>query len=706
MAWLFIAPAPAQEDVEPGSIHPLQRKEEIIRDRVDRLIDRMFRLSEELAETEPESAARLRRALTKIGEAGVQERVEAVIRLLGEGGALHQARDQQEELVAGLERVLAILMQRDTDNEERRRQIQQLEEYRRELSDILNREKELRADSGDATARKRLGQQLDQAIERVRSLLNRQQQLSQDAAPTAPQNPPPGADPSQAPTGPPPAAAERQQALADQTDAVARDVDELAKEAQRLDGRSAPAPDGRDQSESPQGSDNTRRQDGPPPGDQAPPQGGQPEEGQSTKGQSQEGRPQAKPSPAGRAAGEASRSLKSASQRMSQAGKALEQSDAESAQRRQQEAEEQLSRALHELERAKESLDRSDRGGADQARAQEENADKAGALSQQMDRDRQGGESGENQEGQEGQPGQQDQQGQLEQQGQQGQHGQQGQQGGQDRQNPPTPGQDDLNRAEQEMRGAAEDLEQHNPEDAARKQDRAIDALEQAKQQLEQELAQKRKEEREEILRDLEARFRDMLARQKGVNETTASLNEIGMENLSRADRLQAADIARRQEQLARAAETCVHVLDEEGTTVVFPRILGQVAEDMDAVAVRLGDLQLGPLTQAVQAEIIAALEQLLDAVKRMQQENEQQPPPGGGPPPDGAPPLLPASAELKLLRAAQHRVHARTAAIDEAARKDGEPARSLEKAFNEAAARQRQCSQIAREILERENPP
>jgi len=159
-----------------------------------------------------------------------------------------------------------------------------------------------------------------------------------------------------------------------------------------------------------------------------------------------------------------------------------------------------------------------------------------------------------------------------------------------------------------------------------------------------------------------------------------------------------------KQRALSEKAATCVHILDEEGTTIAFPHIVEQVSQDMKSVADRLGAYQLGPITIAIQQEISDALDQLLDALKKMREENKQQgnQSPGGGGAGQNSP-LLPPSAELKLLRSSQLRVNTRTLAMEEARETKTEPEASIVDGLKQAARRQAECADIAKQMRDRQ---
>ncbi|MGD2110289.1 MAG: hypothetical protein PVI86_12985 [Phycisphaerae bacterium] len=368
-----------------------------------------------------------------------------------------------------------------------------------------------------------------------------------------------------------------------------------------------------------------------------------------------------------------SASVEKSASAMSKAGESLQRGDTSGAQSGQQEAAEALGEAKEQLERALEKL--SEQSDVDRlAEEQQKLADETGGLADQM---RNESESG----------------------------GSQGQKGSQSKSKSPSPGQQSVEQAQREMDDASKSLGESNPQDATPKQDRAIEQLEEAQEELEEVLSQLRKEEREEILRDLEGRFRDMLLRQQAVNEGTLRLHRSGVENFGRAERLELAELSVSERDLAGDAETCLHILDEDGTTVVFPRVVGQISEDMATVADRLADGKVGALTQTIEDEIVRSLNEVLQAVKRMQQESQQSAgmPRGAG---DDMQPLLPTSAELKLLRAGQVRVNERTVAIDKARQDASESPEALDGALRAVAARQAECGEMANEIRDRQQIP
>lgn len=595
---------------------PLALKQEMIRDRFKRFEDRIYRLREQLSDTEPANAARLERVLEQAGETGVADQLDKLIELLNDPSRVSMAADAQAKWLADADRLLNILLEQDSDNKERKEEIERLKEYQEKLNKILEQERALRQEAADAITAKRLGMQLDQAIKRLDALIEKQGQISK-------------------------ATENREGDPSELSDPQAQTGDEAARLAESLEALSKEPPADSPQSEAMQ--------------------------------------------KASEQAGEAAKDVKAGSQSMSQAAQQLGGGQKPSAQKEQADATEALKKAKEKLEQAKRELEQKS-GTKNQAENQKQNSDAAKKLSDQMK------EESEGEGGEQGDP-------QGEGQGEKKSGGKSGKS---------TPGLQNLDKAQQEMDGASESLEKGDPEGATPKQDAAIRELEQAQRELENALQQLRQEERAEMLRDLEARFREMLDKQRLINDSTGKLDQIGKAQFGRAQQLELADLATQQRDLAGQAETCGHILDEEGTTIVFPRVVTQIAEDMGFVGDRLAEFEVGELTQTVEAEIVDALEQLLEAVKKMQEENKAG---GGGQQKSGGgnkenQKLLPTSAEYKLLKSSQVRVNTRTTTIEKTRSEKSEAAESIAKALKAVATRQKECHDIALQMRDRERTP
>ena len=219
-----------------------------------------------------------------------------------------------------------------------------------------------------------------------------------------------------------------------------------------------------------------------------------------------------------------------------------------------------------------------------------------------------------------------------------------------------------LQKSRQRMQQAIEQLEKAEREAAAEQQEKALRELEQAKAELERILRQLREEEMERMLVLLEARFRKMLAAQIAVYEQTKSLDDTREHAREHELEIASGRLSRKERQLVRDADRALILLREDGTSVAFPEAVEQAREDMQAVANRLAEVKTGQITQALEEDIIAALEETLAALQqaikelREQKASQQQ---GSGQP--GEQPLVDQLAELRMIRALQMRINRRT---------------------------------------------
>ncbi len=272
--------------------------------------------------------------------------------------------------------------------------------------------------------------------------------------------------------------------------------------------------------------------------------------------------------------------------------------------------------------------------------------------------------SGEQQSGE--QPSGQQQSGQPQQGGQQseGQPQPSGQADGQQpqQQSPMQHAAESLRRAKQRMQEAQKRLEEAKRQGALEEQRRALEELEQAKADLERILRQLREEEMERMLVLLEARFRKMLDEQVAVYEETQKLDAAADKAPAHEIEIAAGGLSRREKLIVREADRALVLLREDGTSVAFPEAVEQARDDMQQIADRLNRVKTDLITQGLEEDVIAALEETLAALQqalenlRNQRAQQQQ---GGGQP--GEQPLVDQIAELRMIRALQVRVYSRT---------------------------------------------
>ncbi|MBI4580208.1 MAG: hypothetical protein HY718_10930 [Planctomycetes bacterium] len=627
-------PARAASTRPAGGVQdPLAARQQIVRDRLAQLEDRMFRLSEKLAQPDPQQAKRLERALRESGELLIRHHMEQAIQLL-EQGSLVEAADHQAAAHKALEDILKLLTETGEDSRQRQEEIDRMEALRQQVGRLLEQQYELRAKTDPA---ERLSERLAAAAVRLQVLIDRQSRQIEDTKAMA--------------------GGSADQAARRQSDALGRSQAAIRKDAESL---------------------------------------------MRELGQPEAAATQPAEAPLAHIAAQAREQMQDAADHMQSAEQELGEARPASSVPEQAKALESLQKALESLREQQGSVEPV--APAEAARQQRELQQQAGKLADSMQGRQEGKEQGADQHGDKQQGG--DQQGRQQRGNQQGD--QQGSEQGSEQSRsgepppPPMPGTNNMRRAQQHMRNAGDKLDKEKPADATQDQDQAIQELEQARTELQDSLDQLRREQQEEMLAGLEQRFRGMLLEQKAINTATASLDE-RKARWTRSDSLNLAALAEKERRLSGEAAKALNVLTEDGTTVVFPEMVTQVRDDMADVARRLGEKRTGEITRQIQAEIVQALEELIQAIE--QRRKDGPPPPsmagggGGGGESDNATPLLPGSAELKLLRSSQVRVNRQTQDLDAAATRPsadvGDQARRL-------ATRQEQLAGMARKINER----
>ncbi len=606
---------------------PLATKQEIVRDRMTQLEDRMFRLTENLAPSHPEQAERLAGALRRARELLIRRNMDETIALLDEGH-LTEAADRELVIVKGLEHLLKLLLEDPDNTRQRKKEIDQLREFRNQVRELLEAERELKARADAAGRGERLSAAVQAAIARLEALIEREREEIDKTSAATQRND---------------KAAVRNLGISQKQ--VRLETESLAGELSRT--ASPPTPN------------------------REPPDG---------NGQGEPEPTEAKVEDDIRKAGD---EVNASAGQMRAAENELAQADAANALPMQKKARESLQRALKQLKRQQDALGKllDHASAARQQRALEQ---RTGQLANRMQGKSSGGDSpgGKPQSGKPGDT----------------QPGGDRQPGGESQQ-PPAPGTQNVRQAGEHMGQAADDLDQNRPAEASKDEEKAVDELENALDELERTLDQLRQEQQEEILRGLEARFRSMLARQLAVNEGTEELDRKGKASWTHSDELTLAGLAQDEQSLAGEAGQALHILKEEGTTIVFPRIVEQLRGDMVEVVGRLGDGQTGAETQRIEAIIVETLEELIEAVKQLREELEGGGGAGGG---GSNPPLLPTSAELKLLRSCQERVNRQTVESYESHLKTGEWTPELQGQLQRTAERQRELAEMARKMNER----
>ncbi len=145
-------------------------------------------------------------------------------------------------------------------------------------------------------------------------------------------------------------------------------------------------------------------------------------------------------------------------------------------------------------------------------------------------------------------------------------------------------------------------------------------------------------------------------------------------------------------------------LLQEDGSGRAFPEVLTEVRDDMLRVSSRLSQTQLDAVTQGLQEDILAALDEMIKALQQEQQKREQQqqakqPPQQGQGGQQQEDPLVDAIAELKLIKTQEIRIKNSTERFAKIAQAS-EPDADLQQLLTELAQRQVRLYRVVRDIV------
>lgn len=231
----------------------------------------------------------------------------------------------------------------------------------------------------------------------------------------------------------------------------------------------------------------------------------------------------------------------------------------------------------------------------------------------------------------------------------------------------PTPGKKNVQQTVPKQKAAAGQLKERKPGKAKQDQQDAEDELQKAKQELEDALAQLRQEMTDQVLRALEERLAAMLAKQREISALTKVTDRLKGESVAAAGVVPASIQARCATEskgetgLASEAHDALKLLEEDGTTAVFPEMFVELEKDLGAIADRLAQLDSGSATQEMQRSVEELMAMLLDSLKKLIEDGEAGSCSGG----NCQPPLVPISAELKMIQKLQKLVAKQTKDYD-----------------------------------------
>jgi len=185
----------------------------------------------------------------------------------------------------------------------------------------------------------------------------------------------------------------------------------------------------------------------------------------------------------------------------------------------------------------------------------------------------------------------------------------------------PTPGKQKVQQAVPKQRAAAGQLKDYVP--AKQKQQDAKEDLEAAQKALEEALAQLRQQLQDEVLRALEERFTAMLARQRELTTQTETVDATRNKILTASGALPTALVSKIEELAGSEAELeqesidALKLLEEDGTTAVFPPMVEQLRDELNAVTAGLREHTTGAAMNSAQKDVEDLLTLLIDSLRK-----------------------------------------------------------------------------------------
>lgn len=255
--------------------------------------------------------------------------------------------------------------------------------------------------------------------------------------------------------------------------------------------------------------------------------------------------------------------------------------------------------------------------------------------------------------------------------------------------------------AHRRMNAARQRLEESQRDGARQNQEEALAELEQARAELETILRQLREEELQRVLTSLDVRLRKMLDIERAIHAGTVRLDKIPTSQRTHAEEIEAARLANDQSRVIVEADKALTLLREDGSAVALPEALAQAQADMRQVAARLGRAQADAITQAIEEDILTALEEMLAVLQKALDELDDRERPRAGSQ-TGQPqerPLVDQLSELKMIRSLQMRINRRTERYVKLLEGDTVESGELRDALGQLAERQADIHRITRDL-------
>lgn len=259
-----------------------------------------------------------------------------------------------------------------------------------------------------------------------------------------------------------------------------------------------------------------------------------------------------------------------------------------------------------------------------------------------------------------------------------------------------------LSAAEARMFQAAEKLRRAQQEGALAEQEAALAELEKARAELERILRQMRQEEIARLLTGLQARLEKMLVLQREIYGATEKLSSVPEAARGRDQALEIGHLGRQQAAVGWEADGLLLLLREDASAPAMYEAATHLRTDIRLVEELFAAQDIGPLNLSTQQAILAALQEMLEAVRERLEEIESARSDRAGQMAAGPTPLVDLLAELRMLRSLQERIRTRTEEYQRWLASPGQDSVRLKASLRELAARQARLQEIARELASR----
>lgn len=540
--------------------------QEVANQLFDDLTESMHKLQALLAKSDDPAAAPDRRVLDGglllIRERKIRESMDLAKQML-EAQRWDAAIEKMQTVRKDLKQLLELLQNRNLDLQKLLEELAQLQSFRDEVDRLAKEQGEEKEDSARVEALQKQLEAIAAAKERTERILAEQKELREATNQLGMQAAAQATEPL----------ASKEGELKEATEDLAKDLEKIERTARELEEAGKPG-----ESQPGEGKPNEGE-----PGDGKPGEGkpgeGKPGEGKPSEGQPSEGQ-----------SGGCSSCAKGAAGSMQKAQQQLGQQKPESSLKDQDHAIQKLQSTLEQLDEMAEEARRDllKLPFEQMAKEQEQTQHATDTLAQKMEQAEQEGEDGSGE---------------------------------------PMPGRKPVQQAVPKQKAAAGTLKEYKP--AKQKQQDAKEDLEQARDELDEAIAQLRQQLQDEVLRALEERFTAMLARQRELSLQTKTLDRTREQVLTADGSLPAAlveriqTIASGEQDLEVEASDALKLLQEEGTTAVFPEIVSLLKDQLHEVARRCRANETGKPVQERQAEVEDTLALLINSLRRTIERRE-----------------------------------------------------------------------------------